>query len=172
MRQEENLSRAIGLDRDDPLRAFRDAFVIPKGMIYLDGNSLGLLPRVAASRAREVVEQEWGRSAISGWNDHHWIDLPLRVGGQIAKLIGAGEDEVIAGETTSVNLFKCRAAALSLRPGRRVIVMSRDDFPTDLYIAEGIANFLGVELRHAEPSRVAEALDDNVAAVSLSLIHI
>ena len=171
MTQEENLSRVAELDRNDPLRAFRDAFVIPKGMIYLDGNSLGLLPEAAASRAREVVEQEWGRSAISGWNDHHWIDLPLRVGGQIAYLIGAGEDEVVAGETTSVNLFKCLAAALSLRPGRRVIVTSSDDFPTDLYIAEGIASFLGAEIRHVEPSRVADALDDKVAAVSFSHVN-
>lgn len=166
-----SLHLAAALDRDDPLCAFRDAFVIPDGMTYLDGNSLGLLPKAAAARARRTIEDEWGRSAISGWNDHRWIDLPLRVGGKIALLIGASEDEVVAGETTSVNLFKCLSAALSLRPGRRVIVVARDDFPTDLYIAEGIAGFLGAELRYAEPSRVSEALDDKVAAVSFSQIN-
>ena len=171
MMQGDNMEIAAAFDRDDPLRSFRDAFVIPDGMIYLDGNSLGLLPKAAAARARRTIEQEWGGSAISGWNDHHWIDLPQRVGGRIAKLIGAGEDEVVAGETTSVNLFKCLSAALSLRPGRRAIVMSRDDFPTDLYIAEGIAGFLGAELRYVEPSHVADALDDKVAAISFSQIN-
>jgi kynureninase len=176
MTQEAKLAQAGNLsiaeaDRDDRLREFRDAFVIPQGTIYLDGNSLGLLPKAAAVRARKVVEQEWGGSAISGWNDFHWIDLPSRVGARIANLIGADEDEVVAGETTSVNLFKCLAAALSLRPGRRVIVSSRDDFPTDLYIAEGLAGLLDVELRHVEPARLAEALDDRVAAVSFSHVH-
>ena len=88
--------------------------------VSLYGNSLGLL-NIAAARACRTVEEEWGGSAISGWNDHHWIDLPLRVGSSIAKLIDAGDDEVVAGDTTSVNLFKCLAAALSLRPGRRAI---------------------------------------------------
>jgi kynureninase len=162
---------AATLDKEDPLRGFRDAFVIPEGMIYLDGNSLGLLPKAAAARARRTIEEEWGGSAISGWNDHQWIDLPQRVGARISGLIGAGEDEVVAGETTSVNLFKCLSAALSLRPGRRVIVTSHDDFPTDLYIAEGIAGFLGAELRHVEPSRVADALDDTVVAISFSHIN-
>src|SRR5882724_8767268 len=106
------------LDQCDPLRVFRDAFVIPPGMIYLDGNSLGLLPKAGAARARRTVEGEWGQSAISGWNDHQWIDLPVRVGSRIAGLIGAGEDEVVAGETTSINLFKCLSAALKMRPGR------------------------------------------------------
>src|SRR5215813_7934457 len=116
------------LDRGDPLRTFREAFVIPPGMIYLDGNSLGLLPKAAAARARQTVEDEWGQSAISGWNDHHWIDLPLRVGARIARLIGAGEDEVVAGETTSINLFKCLAAAVD--DGVAAITFSHVDYKT------------------------------------------
>lgn len=169
---QEDLSKMVAtLDRDDPLRSFRDEFVIPDGTIYLDGNSLGLLPKAAASRARRAVEVEWGGSAISGWNDHHWIELPQRVGATIASLVGAHPDEVVAGDTTSVNLFKCLAAALALRPGRRVIVVTREDFPTDLYIAEGIAEFLGAELRHVEISRIADALDDKVAAVSFSHVN-
>jgi len=158
------------MDRNDQLRPLRDAFVVQDGMIYLDGNSLGLLPVVAARRAREVVENEWGGSAISGWNDHHWIDLPHRVGAKIAPLIGAEDDEVVACDSTSANLFKVLAAALSLRPGRRTIVTNRGNFPTDVYIAEGLAAFAGhgCEVRYAEPSELAAALDDNVAAVSFT----
>src|SRR5262245_15215299 len=156
------------LDRGDPLRTFREAFVIPPGMIYLDGNSLGLLPKAAAARARQTVEDEWGQSAISGWNDHHWIDLPLRVGARIARLIGAGEDEVVAGETTSINLFKCLAAAVALRPGRRTNVTSKSNFPTDIYVAEGLASLLGLHVRYAEPSEVSAALDDGGAAITFS----
>lgn len=158
------------MDRSDPLRPFREEFIIPNGITYLDGNSLGLLPKAAVRRARETIESEWGGSAISGWNDHHWIDLPQRVGARIAPLIGAGDDEVVACDSTSVNLFKVLAAALSLRPVRRTIVTNLSNFPTDLYIAEGLAAFVGrgCEIRYAEPSEVASALDDTVAAVSFT----
>lgn len=159
------------LDGADPLAAFRDRFVIPPGMIYLDGNSLGLLPKAAAARARQTTEQEWGGSAISGWNDHGWLDLPLRVGGRIAGLIGAGADEVVAGDTTSVNLFKCLAAALALKPGRRTIVTSKSNFPTDIYITQGVARLMGFDVRYAEPDALAEALDDTVAAVTFSHVN-
>jgi kynureninase len=159
------------MDLADPLRAYRDAFVIPDGVIYLDGNSLGLLPKAAAARARQTVEDEWGRSAISGWNDHHWIDLPLRVGARIAQLVGADDGEVISGETTSVNLFKCLAAALAMRPGRRTIVTSKSNFPTDIYIVQGLAGMLGCDIRYAEPSELSGALDDSVAAVTFSHIN-
>ncbi len=164
------LAMVTEMDRADELQRYREAFVIPDGMIYLDGNSLGLLPVAAARRAREVVEAEWGGSAISGWNDHHWIDLPHSVGAKIASLIGANADEVIACDTTSANLFKVLAAALSLRPGRRTIVTNRGNFPTDVYIAEGLAAFAGqgCEIRYAEPSELAAALDDTVAAVSFT----
>jgi kynureninase len=158
------------MDSSDELQPFREAFVVPDGVIYLDGNSLGLLPVAAARRAREVIEKEWGGSAISGWNDHHWIDLPHKVGAKIAPLIGADEDEVVACDSTSANLFKVLAAALSLRPGRRTIVTNKGNFPTDVYIAEGLAAFAAqcCEVRYAEPSELAAALDDNVAAVSFT----
>jgi kynureninase len=158
------------MDRSDPLRQFRDAFVTPEGVIYLDGNSLGLLPKSAAHRARQTIEREWGGSAISGWNDHQWIDLPQRVGAGIAPLVGAEDDEVVACDSTSVNLFKVLAAALSLRPERRTLVTNLSNFPTDLYIAEGLATFAGqgCEIRYAEASDVAAALDDTVAAVSFT----
>lgn len=159
------------LDRVDPLRSCREAFTIPERVIYLDGNSLGLLPKAAAARARRTIDDEWGRSAISGWNDHQWIDLPLRVGARIAPLIGADGEEVIAGETTSVNLFKCLSAALTMRPGRRTIVTSMSNFPTDIYIVQGLAGMLGCDIRYAEPNGLAAALDDSVAAVTFSHVN-
>jgi kynureninase len=117
-----------------------------------------------------VVETEWGGSAISGWNDHHWIELPQTVGAKIAPLIGAHNDEVVACDTTSANLFKVLAAALSLRPERRTIITNRGNFPTDVYIAEGLAACAGrgCTIRYAEPSELPAALDESVAAVSFT----
>src|SRR5262245_32181362 len=157
-------------DASDPLRGYRDAFVIPEGTIYLDGNSLGMLPHACAARARQVVEEEWGRTLISSWNEYGWIDLPLRIGGKIAPLIGADADEVVVCDSVSVNLFKVLASAVALRPGRRVIVTNNDNFPTDVYIAEGLCGLLGTdyELRFASPAQVEAALANDVVAVSFS----
>src|SRR4051794_20668375 len=105
-----------GQDARDPLREFRDEFVLPAGQIYLDGNSLGMLPKAVIERARRVVEHEWGQSLISAWNDHRWIDLPVTTGAGIAPLIGARTDEVVVCDSVSVNLFKVAAAAAALRP--------------------------------------------------------
>ncbi len=158
------------LDRTDPLGAFRDRFVIPEGLVYLDGNSLGMMPRVAAARARSVVEVEWAQGLISSWNDHGWIDLPLRAGARLAPLVGAAPDEVVVCDSTSINLFKALASALALRPGRRTIVTNSANFPTDVYIAEGLCRLLGegATLRRAEPRDLGAALDDGVAAVAYS----
>jgi kynureninase len=157
-------------DRADPLRTFRDEFHIPDGTIYLDGNSLGMLPRVCAERARIVVEQEWGNTLITSWTEHGWIDLPLRTGARIAPLVGAHDDEVVVCDSTSVNLFKALASAVALRPDRRVIVTNDENFPTDVYMAEGLCRLLGrdYELRVAQPDNVASVLDDKVAAVAYS----
>jgi kynureninase len=157
-------------DLADPLRAFRDQFVIPDGLVYLDGNSLGMLPRVCAERAAAVVEKEWGQSLISSWNDHGWIDLPLRAGARIAPLIGAHADEVVVCDSVSVNLFKVLASAVMMRPGRKVIVTNAKNFPTDVYIAEGLIRLLGdgYTLRDAEPDQLDVALDKDVAAVAYS----
>jgi kynureninase len=168
------LSRADceALDRTDPLRDFRDRFVLPPGVIYLDGNSLGAMPKAARDRMAETLDQ-WGNDLISGWNIHSWIDLHERVGAKIGKLIGAGEGETIAGDSTSVNLFKVLAAALALSPERRVILSERDNFPTDLYIAEGLIRHLGQghELRLAAPDAMAEAITDDVAVVLLTHVN-
>jgi len=160
------------LDRADPLRAFRDRFALPPGVIYLDGNSLGAMPKVAQVRVCETLDQ-WSNDLISGWNLHGWIDLHERVGAKIGRLIGASEGETIAGDSTSVNLFKVLAAALTLNPERRVILSERDNFPTDLYIAEGLIRHLGQghELRLAAPDAMAEAITSDVAVVMLTHVN-
>jgi kynureninase len=126
-------------DRSDPLRVFRDRFFLPDGVIYLDGNSLGPLPRATPERIAAVVRQEWGESLIRAWNEHGWIDLARRVGDKIGRLIGAEAGSTIVADSTSINVFKCLSAALALRPDRTVILSETGNFPTDLYIAEGIA---------------------------------
>ncbi len=160
-------------DDTDPLRRFRDLFIRPPGLIYLDGNSLGMLPKAAIERARRVIEHEWGSALISAWNDHGWIDLPLTTGARIAPLIGAAPDEVVVCDSVSINLFKVAASALALRPGRRVMVVDRRDFPTDVYIAEGLMRLLGpqYQVRAAEPEDVASALGDDVFAVAFSHVN-
>ncbi len=131
------------LDRDDPLSVHRLQFSLPPGLIYLDGNSLGPLPAGTAARIATAVSQEWGEGLIGSWNSAGWIGLPQRVGAKIAALVGAHDDEVVAADSTSVNLFKVLAAALQLRPDRRVILSERGNFPTDLYIAQGLIGMLG-----------------------------
>ncbi|WP_205574596.1 kynureninase [Indioceanicola profundi] len=161
------------LDRDDPLAGFRSRFSLPEGVIYLDGNSLGVLPKATAARLADVVQREWGMDLIRSWNSAGWIDLPQRVGGLIAGIVGAEPDEVVAADSTSVNLFKLAAAAVRLRPGRRVILSEPGNFPTDLYILQGLAEMLDgqVEVRLAERERLAEALTDEVALLLLTHVH-
>ena len=160
------------LDRDDPLRAFRDRFVLPEGVLYLDGNSLGALPKATLARLDQVAAVEWGQALIRSWNQHGWIDLQRRIGDKIGKLIGAGPGETIVADSTSVNLFKLLAAALQLRPGRSVILSEPANFPTDLYIAEGLAALLGGHrLRLVEPEALAAALGPDVAVVMLTHVN-
>lgn len=160
--------RAEELDRTDPLAPLRDHFELPPGWIYLDGNSLGPPTRAARARVRQVVEEEWRRDLIGSWNVHGWIELPRRVGERIAPLVGAGEGEVIAADSTSVNLFKLLSAAVELRPDRRVLVTEAGHFPTDLYLARALADLRsGVELRRVELGQLEAAIDERVAVVSL-----
>ncbi|MBF6594421.1 MAG: kynureninase [Thermaceae bacterium] len=158
------------LDAFDPLARKRDQFSIPEGLIYLDGNSLGVLPKGVLGRLEHVVGQEWGTDLIRSWNKHGWMDLPVKVGAKIAHLIGAEADEVVAADSTSVNLFKVLLAALKLRPERKVIVSDIDNFPTDLYIAQGVNELLGgaYELRFVKKDTVEAAIDDSVAVVMLT----
>jgi kynureninase len=158
------------LDAVDPLAACREGFVVPDGVVYLDGNSLGALPRATAAHVARVVEQEWGEGLIRSWNTAGWIDWPLRLGEKIARVIGARPGEVVVTDSTSVNLFKLLAAALAMVPGRRVIVSEDENFPTDLYVAQGLIGLLGGrhELRLAAPDRIAGAIDRDTAVVMLT----
>lgn len=160
------------LDREDVLAPFRDEFDLPSGIVYLDGNSLGPLPRRTLARMIEVTREEWGQSLIRAWNDHGWIDMPKRVGDAIAPLVGAAPGELIAADSTSVNLFKLLAAALGLRPKRRVVLTEAGNFPTDLYIAQGLAALLdrGYEVRAVPRADVADAIDETVAVVMLTQV--
>jgi kynureninase len=160
------------LDAADPLAAMREAFDLPQGVVYLDGNSLGPLPHAAHARTRELLEVQWGRDLIRSWNSAGWFDLPKRLGDRLAPLIGARAGEVVACDTTSINLFKVLGAALRAREERKVIVSERDNFPTDLYIAQGIAEFLGQghRLRYIESS-LEDALDEDVAVLLLTHVN-
>ena len=166
------------LDRADELAPLRDLFALPEGVAYLDGNSLGALPKATPARVAQVVQEEWGRGLIRSWNDAGWMSMPARVGDKIAQLIGAQPGTVMVADSTSVNLFKLLGAALAARPGRRVIVSERRNFPTDLYIAEGLAALLapadgkgGHELRLVEPGEIAAAIDEDVAVVMLTHVN-
>jgi kynureninase len=159
------------LDAADPLAAFREKFDLPDGVIYLDGNSLGPLPRAAKARVERVISEEWGKGLIRSWNTAGWIELPQRVGAGIAPIIGAKADEVIAADSTSVNLFKVLSAALAARPERRVIVSEPDNFPTDLYIAEGVIGQLRAKHELRLTSRVEEALGPDTAVLMLTHVN-
>ncbi|MGH7621040.1 MAG: kynureninase, partial [Gemmatimonadaceae bacterium] len=152
---------------------FRDRFSLPEGVFYLDGNSLGAMPRATPQRVREVVEVEWGRDLIRSWNLNGWVDIQQRTGAKIGRLIGAGEGETVVADSTSVNVFKALAGALDLRPDRRVILSEPANFPTDLYVAEGLARHLGRghTLRLAEPDEIERAITDDVAVVMLTHVN-
>jgi kynureninase len=161
------------LDGRDPLARFRDRFVLPEGVIYLDGNSLGPLLKSIPERLRQVVEREWGEGLIRSWNAARWIDLPQRVGDKVAPLIGAEPGEVVAADSTSVNLFKLLSAALALQGDRSVILSERDNFPTDLYVADGVRDQLGGRhvLKLVEADKLRDALDQQVAVVMLTHVN-
>jgi len=161
------------LDRIDPLAPLRDKFLLPSGVIYLDGNSLGALPRSTAARVSRVIEKEWGEGLITSWNHHDWIGMPERVGDKIARLIGAAAGEVAVAESTSINLFKVLAAALKMRPGRRVIVSETENFPTDLYMAEGLVQLLDRDytLHLVTANDLKQALGADTAVLMLTQVN-
>ncbi|OWT54456.1 kynureninase [Candidimonas nitroreducens] len=170
----------LALDRADELAHFKQEFALPAGIVYLDGNSLGARPKAALQRARQVVEQEWGEDLIRSWNKAGWFELPGRLGDKLAPLIGAQPGEVVVTDTTSVNLFKALAAALRMQAEnpataqRRVIVSERSNFPTDVYIAQGLAQWLdsGYTLRLVDaPEELPQAIDASVAAVMLTHVN-
>ncbi len=162
-------------DAADPLRGLRDLFSIAPGLIYLDGNSLGAMPKAAAARAAEVVTNEWGRDLIQSWNTAGWFSLPQRLGNRIAALIGAGPDQAVVTDTTSINLYKVLSAAMAIAkqdaPSRRVVVSERSNFPTDLYIAEGLCQAQGFTLKLVEPEEIAAAMNSDLAILMLTHVN-
>jgi kynureninase len=158
-------------DDADLIAPTRARFALPDGVIYLDGNSLGALPHATAVAVGGVVAGQWGKDLISSWNQHDWIGLPQRLGARIAPLIGADADEVIVTDTTSTNLFKLIAAALDARPGRPVILSEAGNFPTDLYMAQGVAAMRGAQVRTVAGAELIAALDDSVAVLLLTHVH-
>ena len=160
---------AAALDAADPLASFRDEFLLPEGVVYLDGNSLGPLSKAARARLSRVVDEEWGQGLIRSWN-LGWIDLASRVAASIAPLVGAHPDEVAVTDSTSVNLFKLLLAALKLRPERRTILTELDNFPSDLYIAQGVAALLGgrVRFRVVPRQELLGSLDEETAILMLT----
>ena len=150
----------------------KELFDLPEGVIYLDGNSLGPLPRGAIERARHVIGQEWGQELIRAWNTADWMALPQHVGDRIARLIGAAQGSVATGDTLSIKVYQALAASLKLRPGRRTILSDSGNFPSDLYMAEGLIRTIGkdYELRTPAPEDVLDRIDENVAAVMLTQV--
>ena len=163
-----NLEDARQLDSADPLAFAREQFKLPDGIIYLDGNSLGALPAVAAERLRHVTEREWGDDLIASWNAHDWIDAPTRIAAKLAPIVGAKPDELLIADSTSVSLFKLFAAAIRARPGRNTILTQHRNFPTDLYVAQGLAEMLGLSLNAVPADEVANAIDSDTAVVTLT----
>lgn len=173
MRLPETREACLALDAADPLASHRDAFLLPEGVIYLDGNSLGPLPRRTSEVLASVVREQWGADLIKSWNTHGWIDLPRRVGDAIGTLVGAAPGQIVACDSTSVNLFKVLSAALSMRPGRSVIVSEADNFPTDLYVAEGVIGQLGRghTLLVTSAERLTDALGPDTAVLLLTHVN-
>jgi len=169
------LNDCRALDAQDPLAPLRDLFDLPPGVIYLDGNSLGPLPRATPARVEQVVREEWGQGLIRSWNTAGWFELPGRLGDRIGALIGARPGETVATDTTSVNLFKVLSAALAMQaadaPTRRTVVSERSNFPTDLYIAETLCRERGLHLQLVEPEEIASAVNAETAVLMLTHVN-
>jgi kynureninase len=162
------------LDQSDPLSAKHGEFLIPAEIIYLNGNSLGPLTKNSQQRAQDVVQKQWGHDLIASWNTHAWIDLPITAGEKIAKLIGAAQQQLVCCDSVSINLLKVLASALQMQPSRNIILSTEDNFPTDLYVAQGLETLLGsarCKLKTVAAPDLAQALDENVAVLFLTQVN-
>jgi kynureninase len=168
-----NRQDCIDLDAADPLRGHQKDFVLPDDVIYFDGNSLGALPHCVVERLGRTVTSQWGKDLIGGWNKH-WIGMPVSVGEKIAPIIGAAPGQVVCADSTSVNLFKLLAAALQLNPTRRTIVSQADNFPTDIYMAQGLARLVGEQncrLKQVDETLLLQSIDDDTCVVMLTEVN-
>ena len=161
------------LDQQDLLAPLRQEFSLPEGMLYFNGNSLGAMPRGMKQRLQDFAEQEWGEQIVRGWVTQGWYQMPQRVGAKIASLIGAAADEVIVSDTTSVNIYKLAIAALDLKPERRKIITTRDIFPTDIYVLQGVSKTLPerAELQVIESDQILDSIDEQTALLVLSPVN-
>lgn len=170
-----SLAACESLDQQDPLRSLRDLFQLPEGVIYLDGNSLGVLPKATPSRVAQAVTQEWGNDLIKSWNTAGWFQLPLKVGDKIARLIGANANEVVAADSTSINLYKVLSAAMSIakadHPHKNIILSEDTNFPTDLYMAEALCKERGYQLKLVTADQLLTALQPDVAVLMLTHVN-
>lgn len=165
---------AQAMDATDPLAHKRAEFDLPDSVTYLDGNSLGCLPGAVRARVTEVVDQQWGTDLIKSWNMHGWIDLPVLTGEKIARIIGAAPGQVISCDSISINLFKLLSAALGLQSGRRVVLSQQDNFPTDLYMVQGLSDLLGAhrcQLLTVPADELEQHLTDEVAVLMLTHVN-
>lgn len=161
---------ARALDAADPLGEMRQRFVLPNGVVYLDGNSLGALPKATSPHLFDVVERQWGEDLITSWNKNGWIEWPRRIAAKLAPIVGARPNELLIADSTSVCLFKLLAAAVAARPRRRTILTQRGNFPTDLYVAQGLADMAGLQLKAVTAEEVIGAIDDDTAVVTLTQV--
>jgi kynureninase len=165
----------VARDSVDPLRTFRDRFLLPEGIIYLDGNSLGPMPKAAAGILNRTIEQEWGQDLIRSWNSAGWFDMPSRLGDRIGALLGAEPGQTLVCDTTSINLYKAVHAAIGLRPDRNVVIAEEESFPTDLYIVEGAMKSAGRPMKRrligSDGPSVEALLDEEVAVAVLSHVN-
>ena len=163
------LEEARELDASDPLRSMRERFDLPDGVIYLDGNSLGALPGATSAHLKGVIERQWGKDLITSWNRHGWIDWPQRIAAKLAPVVGAKPSELLVADSTTVCLFKLLAAAVAARPGRSTILTEKDNFPTDLYAAQGLASSQPqVQVKAVAAHELVDALDEEVAVLFLT----
>lgn len=169
------LSECEALDRHDDLRSLRELFQLPEGVIYLDGNSLGVLPKATPARVANAVAKEWGQDLIKSWNTADWFQMPQQVGNKIARLIGAQSGEVIAADSTSINLFKVLSAALSIaqtdHPEKKIILSEQTNFPTDLYIAEALCKERGFTLKLLAAEEILASLSQDIAVLMLTHVN-
>ncbi len=169
------LADCLERDAQDPLRLLRDQFNLPDGVVYLDGNSLGAMPRSAAAKVAQAVTEEWGQGLIRSWNSAGWFELPQRLGDKIGTLVGASAGTLVATDSTSINLYKVLSAALHIAaldaPERRVVLSERSNFPTDLYIAESLCKQRGCRLQLVDADELDAALDASVAVLMLTHVN-
>ena len=169
-----DLATIEAMDAADPLRGFRDRFVLPDGLVYLDGNSLGAASPEAYAEVETAARQEWGDGLIRSWNTAGWFDLPVVLGDRIGRLIGAAAGQTVVADTTSINIYKALHAAMSLRPDRKVIVAEGGSFPTDLYIAEGVISTMPgttMRLEGVDAAKIEDLIDDSVAVVLVNQVN-